>query len=113
MSVDYERPDLDGVLAAMKANRHFTIRQAWGKYLADEFDRVKKKYGYSQYCALFAEHARTKDVVATLHHDPGRAMLVDWAGNTLEALDAVAGEVTRLYLFVAVLPYSGWCSAAA
>lgn len=107
VSEDYEKPDFDRVLAAMKANRHFTIQQAWGKYLADESGSVKKKYGYSQYCALFAEHARTKDVVATLHHEPGRAMLVDWAGDTLEVLDAVTGEVTRLYLFVAVLPYSG------
>lgn len=106
VSEDYEQPDFERVLAAMKANRHFTIQQAWGKYLADESGRGKK-YGYSQYCALFAEHARTKDVVATLRHEPGRAMLVDWAGDTLEVIDAVTGEATRLYLFVAVLPYSG------
>ncbi|WP_299165559.1 DDE-type integrase/transposase/recombinase [uncultured Arthrobacter sp.] len=91
----------------MKANRHFTVQQAWGKYLASETGGGGKKYGYSQYCALFAEHARVKDVVATLRHEPGRAMLVDWAGDALEVVDAVTGEVTRLYLFVAVLSYSG------
>ncbi|AWH92932.1 hypothetical protein [Dietzia lutea] len=90
----------------MKFNRHFAIQQAWGKYLADPAG-AGKKYGYSQYCALFAAHARIKDVVATLHHAPGRTMLVDWAGDTLDVLDAVTGQVTRLYLFVAVLPYSG------
>lgn len=107
VSEDYAQPDFGPVLAAMKANRHFTIQQAWGKYLASESGGGGKKYGYSQYCALFAEHARVKDVVATLRHEPGRAMLVDWAGDTLEVVDAVTGEVTRLYLFVAVLPYSG------
>ena len=106
VSEDYAKPDFDRVLASMKFNRHFTIQQAWGKYLAAPAGSGKK-YGYSQYCALFAEHARIKDVVATLHHEPGRTMLVDWAGDTLEVLDAVTGEVTKLYLFVAVLPYSG------
>ena len=92
VSEDYAKPDFDRVLASMKFNRHFTIQQAWGKYLADPAG-AGKKYGYSQYCALFAEHARIKDVVATLHHEPGRTMLVDWAGDTLEVLDAVTGQV--------------------
>lgn len=103
----YERPDFDRVLASMRENRHFTLQQAWSRYLASPAGGGAKKYGYSQYCALFAEHARKTDVVATLHHEPGRAMLVDWAGDTLDVVDAVTGEVTRVYLFVAVLPYSG------
>lgn len=95
VSEDYIKPDFDRVLASMKFNRHFTIQQAWGKYLADPAG-AGKKYGYSQYCALFGEHARVKDVVATLHHEPGRTMLVDWAGDTLEVLDAVTGECASL-----------------
>lgn len=91
----------------MRENRHFTLQQAWSRYLASGTGNDGKKYRYSQYCALFAEHARVSDVVATLHHEPGRAMLVDWAGDTLEVVDAVIGEVTGVYLFVAVLPYSG------
>lgn len=107
VSASYARPDFDRVLAAMKHNRHFTLQQGWSKYLADDGGPKGKKYGYSQYCALFAEFARTNDVVATLRHEPGRAMLVDWAGDTLQVVDAVTGEVTKVYLFVAVLPYSG------
>ncbi|MHC6593409.1 DDE-type integrase/transposase/recombinase, partial [Arthrobacter sp. C152] len=103
----YERPDFDRVLASMRENRHFTLQQAWSRYLASSTANGAKKYGYSQYCALFADHARVTDVVATLHHEPGRAMLVDWAGDTLDVVDAVTGEVTGVYLFVAVLPYSG------
>ena len=37
-------------------------------------------------------------------------MLVDWAGDTIEVLDEGSGAVTRAVVFVAVLPYSGWCS---
>ncbi|MEI2641453.1 MAG: IS21 family transposase [Candidatus Nanopelagicales bacterium] len=42
-----------------------------------------------------------------LHHEPGRAMFVDWAGDTVAIADAVTGEVVKAYLFVAVLPFSG------
>lgn len=106
VSEDYAQPDFDRVVASMRHNRHFTLQQGWAKYLADPSLRGKK-YGYSQYCALFADYARVTDVVATLHHEPARAMLVDWAGDTLEVVDAVTGEATKIYLFVAVLPYSG------
>jgi len=105
VSREYERPDFAAVLRSMKANKHFTLLLAWRRYLAAEGQG--KKYGYSQYCHLFGEHLRVNDLVATLHHEPGRAMLVDWAGDTIDLVDAVTGQVTRAYLFVAALPYSG------
>lgn len=104
VSDEYEQPDLARVLASMKQNRHFTLLQAWRRY-ADT--KGAKKYGYSQFCALFADYVRTHDLVATLHHEAGRAMLVDWAGDTIDLVDAVTGEVTKAVLFVAVLPFSG------
>ena len=100
-------PRLDRVLASMRENWHFTLQQAWSRYLASNTAKGGKKYGYSQYCALCAEHARVSDVVTTLHHEPGRAMLVGWAVDTRAVVDAVTGEITGVYLFVAVLPYSG------
>lgn len=106
VSEEYERPEFTSVLEAMKHRRHFTLLQGWRRY-ADVAGAGKKKYGYAQYCALFAEWARTNDLVAVLHHEPGRAMLVDWAGDTLDLVDRVDGEVVKTYLFVAVLPYSG------
>lgn len=50
---------------------------AWRRY-ADASRPGTKKYGYAQFCALFADYLRTNDLVATLHHEPGRAMLVDF-----------------------------------
>ena len=105
VSDEYEAPDLTAVLRSMKANRHFTLQQAWRKYVGA--GGQGKKYGYSQYCHLFGEHLRVNDLVATLRHEPGRAMLVDWAGDTVNVVDAITAEVTRAYLFVAVLPFSG------
>lgn len=105
VSEGYEQPDYAAVLKSFKANRHFTLQQGWSRYL--QATGAGRKYGYAQYCHLFSEHLRTKDLVATLQHEPGRAMLVDWAGDTLDLVDAITGQITRASLFVAVLPFSG------
>jgi transposase len=109
VSAAYEQPDLAAVLAAMRAQRHFTLLMAWRRYADTTTPGAAeaRKYGYAQFCALFADYIRKNDLVATLHHEPGRAMLVDWAGDTLDLVDAASGDVTRAVLFVAVLPYSG------
>ena len=101
----YQVPDFAAVVRSMRSNRHFTLLQAWRVYLGSQADG--RKYGYSQYCHLFGEYAVRNDLVATLHHEPGRAMFVDWAGDTVAIADAVTGEVVKAYLFVAVLPFSG------
>ena len=106
VSDDYEQPDLARVLASMKTGRHFTLLLGWRRYV-DGDGAGKKKYGYSQFCSLFADYVRSNDLVATLHHEPGRAMLVDWAGDTIDLVDSVTGLITPAVLFVAALPFSG------
>lgn len=102
----YDQPDFTRTLKSMKSNRHFTLQQAWRLYIGTSSGRGRK-YGYSRFCQLFTDFAAAHDVVATLHHEPGRSMLVDWAGDTLPVADAFTGELRKAYLFVAVLPFSG------
>lgn len=103
---EYEQPNCAAVLKSMRHNRHFTLQQAWSRYVAQNSGGLKK-YGYAQYCHLFSEHLRKNDLVATLKHEPGRAMLVDWAGDTIGLVDQVTGQLTKAWLFVASLPFSG------
>jgi transposase len=105
VSAEYEQPDFARVARSMKANRHFTLLQAWRAYAAAS--TPLRRYGYAQYCHLFGEFAVRNDLVAVLHHEPGRAMLAGWAGDTIALVDAVTGEVSRAYLFLAVLPFPG------
>lgn len=111
VSQAYADPHFAQVVEEMKHNRFFTLQQGWVKYLAGSSER--KKYSYSQYCELFNRFAAVTDVVATLQHEPGKAMFVDWAGPTLPVLDTVTGETVKAYFFVASLPYSGlaFCKA--
>ncbi len=111
VSTGYDGPDFARVVASMRSNPHFTLLQAWRGYVGSASDL--RKYGYSQYCHLFGQYAVRNDVVATLHHEPGRAMFVDWAGDTIGLVDAAGGRPVLGYLFVAVLPFSGcmYCRA--
>jgi transposase len=105
VSTGYDAPEFARVVKSMRSNPHFTVLQAWRGYVGSGSEL--RKYGYSQYCHLFGEYASRNDLVATLHHEPGRAMFVDWAGDTIPLVDAAGGQVTPAYLFVATLPFSG------
>lgn len=111
VSAGYDVPDFARVVKSMRSNSHFTLLLAWRGYVGSASEL--RKYGYSQYCHLFGEFAARNDLVATLHHEPGRAMFVDWAGDTIGLVDAAGGQVVPAYLFVAVLPFSGcvYCRA--
>ncbi|WP_198416613.1 IS21 family transposase [Cryobacterium ruanii] len=89
------------------------VAVAWRHYV-DTKD-AGKKYRYSQFCALFTDYLRRHDLVAVQRHEPGRAMLIDWAGDTMDVVDTITGEVVKAILFVAVLPFSGlmFCRAYA
>lgn len=43
-----------------------------------------------------------------LEHKPGETMQVDWAGQTAALVDTDTGKRLDAYLFVAVLPHSGY-----
>lgn len=111
VSAGYDLPEFKRVVGSMRSNRHYTLLQAWRGYVGSASEL--RKYGYSQYCHLFGEFAASNDLVATLHHEPGRAMFVDWAGDTIPLIDAAGGRTMSAYLFVAVLPFSGcvYCRA--
>lgn len=107
VSSRFDQPDFAGVVERFKHARHFTLQQAWQLYVARSADHGMRKYSYSQFCARFSAYAEQHDVVAVLHHIPGNAMHVDWAGDTLTITDTVAAKSVPAYLFVATLPYSG------
>lgn len=43
-----------------------------------------------------------------LKHKPGDVMEVDWAGQTIPIYDPDAGNEDKAYLFITVLPFSGY-----
>ncbi len=61
---------------------------------------------YDRYCRGYAEYARAHGASSRVGHKAGRSIEVDWSGPTMWLTDPVTGEQSRVYLFVACLPFS-------
>ena len=67
----------------------------------------------TQFGDKYRRWARVTKATMRIHHKPGDAIQVDWAGDTLPVYDPVTGEPSPAYLFVAVLPCSCYTYAEA
>ncbi len=68
-------------------------------------------YQYSQFCDIYRTWAKKSKATMRIHHKPGDAMEVDWAGGTLPITDPVTGIEEPAYLFIGVLPCSWYVYA--
>lgn len=104
---EYLEPDYERICDQLARVPKMTLAHQWSRYL-DSNAKGKRLYQYSQFCKKVGDYARTHDLAARIAHEPGRTMLVDWAGMTASVLDAASGRRAPAYLFVACFPWSGW-----
>lgn len=103
---EYLEPDYARVCDQLAKIPKMTLALQWARY-CDCNPGGRRLYGYSGFCRRVGEYAREHDLVARIVHEPGRTMLVDWAGLTATLFDPVSGKRTPAYLFVACFPWSG------
>lgn len=107
---EYLEPDYARVCDQLARVPKMTLALQWARY-TDCNPGGKRFYGYSGFCRKVGEYARAHDLVARIAHEPGRTMLVDWAGLTASVFDPVTGRRSPAYLFVASFPWSSWVYA--
>ena len=107
---EYLEPDYARVCDQLARVPKMTLALQWARY-TDCNPGGKRLYGYSGFCRKVGEYARAHDLVARIAHEPGRTMLVDWAGLTASVFDPVTGRRSPAYLFVASFPWSSWVYA--
>lgn len=78
----------------------------WTEYCEQAYTNGLSPYMYSQFCDKYRHWARITKATMRIQHKPGDAMQVDWAGTTIPLYDKYTGDITDVYLFVAVLPCS-------
>lgn len=61
---------------------------------------------YDRFCRLYGDYAAVTGASSRVGHKAGRSIEVDWSGPTMELLDPTTGEISKVYLFVACLPFS-------
>ena len=108
----YKTPDYEYVHREMKKSG-VTLNLLWLEYcdecrLADEIP-----YQSTQFNKYYNDYILQNNVTMHIQHKPGEMMQVDWCGDTASVVNTDTGEIIAAYVFVAVLPYSGYSYAEA
>ena len=62
---------------------------------------------YSAFCQKHRKWAAANKVAMHIDRKPAQEMQVDYVGDTMAVLDLDTGELLKVYVFAACLPYSG------
>ena len=68
----------------------------------------KVAMGYTKFCGDYGSWTVASSLTKRIEHKAGQSCEVDWSGPTLGRglVDPITGEVSKVYLFVGVLPFS-------
>lgn len=93
------------------ARKGVTLELLWREYRAVHDDG----YGYSQFCQRYRRWRDDGggDLVMRQIHNPGEKLFVDYAGLTMEVVDAGTGDIRNAQIFVATLGASNYTFAEA
>jgi transposase len=97
-------PDWAAVHQALR-RKGVTLSLIWEDYRAAH---PNNGYGYSRFCDLYRRWEGRLSPVMRQHHVAGERVFVDYAGDTLDVIDAETGEVRPAQVFVGVLGASNY-----
>ena len=107
MGRQYKMPDYEYIHREMQKSG-VTLSLLWVEYCEQCQANGELPYQSTQFNKYYADFVRKTKATLRLEHKPGEAMQVDWAGQTAHIVDTDTGEQMDAYLFIAVLPYSGY-----
>ena len=83
-----------------------TLKRLHEEYRDEQRSKGEPFMSYDRFCKRYREFTVRKQVVSRVGHRAGRILEVDWAGPTMSLVGPAAGEVSKVFLFVACLPFS-------
>ena len=108
----YRMPDYEKIHREMQKSG-VTLSLLWVEYCEECRANGELPYQSTQFNKYYGEYVHKTKATMHLEHKPGETMQVDWAGDTMGIVDTDTGELISAYLFVSVLPYSGYAYAEA
>ena len=102
-------PDFQEVHKELQSRKHVTLNLLWQEYK----ERHPNGYQYSWFCHSYRDWAARLDVVMRHEHRAGEKLFVDYAGQTVDIVEAVTGEISKAQIFVAVLGAGSYTYAEA
>lgn len=101
----YQKPDYSYVHAELKKTG-VNLKLLWKEYQDTCNQNGSLSMGYTKFCEGYSEHVTRNSLTNHLTHKPGMVCEVDWSGSTMSIISKETGEIIKVYLFVATLPYS-------
>lgn len=101
----YPDPDWERIHREL-ARTGVTLKGLHAEYRDGMRSKGEPFMSYDRFCKRYREFTVRKQVVSRVGHKAGRITEVDWAGPTMSLVDPATGEVSKVYLFVARLPFS-------
>lgn len=83
-----------------------TLKLLHGEYVDTCRTTGATAMGYDRFCKTYQRHVLISGAASRVGHKAGQTVEVDWSGKTMQLTDPVAGQQTRVYLFVGTLPFS-------
>lgn len=109
-SQEYKMPDLEFIHQELAKNG-VTLTLLWKEYFENCRMENSRPLMYSAFCYQYQQFAAKHKATLHVEHKPGERMEVDWAGDTAVILNNISGKPIPVYVFVAVLPCSGYAYA--
>ena len=101
----YADPDWDRVHREL-ARVGVTLKRLHEEYRDGQRSKGEPFMSYDRFCKRYREFTVRRQVASRVGHKAGRILEVDWAGPTMALAGPAAGEVSKVFLFVACLPFS-------
>jgi transposase len=103
-------PDFEYIHQEM-AKSNVTLSLLWNEYCENCRMEGSRPLMYTQFCYHYQQFAVKNKATLHVEHKPGERLEVDWAGDTASLVDSGNGRSIPVYVFVAVLPCSGYAYA--
>jgi len=105
--VVYKIPDWNYIHKEM-AKSGVTISLLWAEYCEQCRQSGEIPYKTTQFYKHYSDFVQKTKATMRIGRKPGEIMEVDWAGQTAFIRNTDTGQPMKAYIFVAVLPYSGY-----
>lgn len=101
----FVQPDWDQAHREM-ARVGVTLKLLHGDYTDSCAQAGEPAMGYDRFCKTYQRHVLVTGAASRVGHKAGQCVEVDWSGPTMELINPSTGEIAKVFLFVACLPFS-------
>lgn len=108
----YVRPDYSQ-LAKELVKPGVTMKLLWEEYADNCFLNHQVPYRHTQFELYFTKYLSDNNYAEVIKHKAGERCELDWVGTRPQWVNPETGEVERGWIFVGILPFSGYGYAEA